>query len=266
MLLICDRNTARRGKEKMLVMKTNAANEQLVARYVTWLSELRECAPILLTDKYSNPYYTSIPEGWFDTKGPKILIVGEEGAGLWGCGKAGTMGDSENPFYSPEDFSEIQALNYNYLRSQLGLQCTSKRNNSPFWNQVRKVSEYGVCCWTNIDKIHRLSDSKCALTSKKRTLLHATPTRILSEEIDILSPTHVIFFGWYGISLRHELPDLFSKLYPNGIRDSSVWRDSKIVSINGEAYKSLFRYHPAWGNRNRWYEAEVDKALAEFFK
>lgn len=247
-------------------MNANAANEQLVAKYVTWLSELRKCAPILLTEYYSNPYYISIPEGWFETERPKILIVGEEGAGLWGCGKAGTIGDSENPFYSPDDFSEIQALNYHYLRSQLGLQCTSRKNNSPFWNRFRKVSKYGLCCWTNIDKIHRLADSKCALTRKERILLHSTPTRILNEEIDILKPTHIIFFGWYGVSLQHELPDLFSKLYPNGIGDNSVWKDRKIVPINDGDYKSLFFYHPAWGNRNKWYETEVDKALAELFK
>lgn len=245
---------------------TNTINRQLTARYMTWLSELREYAPVLLTETYSNPYYTSIPEGWFETEKPRIMVVGEEGFGSWGCGKAGVIGDPENPFYSLEDISRIQAWNGNYLRSQLGQQNTHKKNNSPFWKRFRRVAEYGVCCWTNIDKIHCLSDSKCALTSKERALLHTTPTCILREEIDLLAPTHIIFFGWYGISLRHELPDLFSELYPGGIGDGSVWRDSKIVPINGGKYKSLFLYHPAWGNRNKGYEEKADRALAELFR
>lgn len=145
---------------------------------MTWLSELREYAPVLLTETYSNPYYTSIPEGWFETEKPRIMVVGEEGFGSWGCGKAGVIGDPENPFYSLEDISRIQAWNGNYLRSQLGQQNTHKKNNSPFWKRFRRVAEYGVCCWTNIDKIHCLSDSKCALTSKERALLHTTPTCI----------------------------------------------------------------------------------------
>lgn len=247
------------------MINSDTVNKELIAKYALWISELREYAPVLLSDKYSNPYYTSIPNGWFETQGPRILVVGEEGFGLWGCGKTGVICDFENPFYLPEDFAEIQNVNYNYLRTQLGQQDTGKRNNSPFWNRFRRVAEYGICCWTNIDKIHRLSRTRCALSESERILLHSTPTRILSEEIDLLRPTHIVFFGWYGISLRHEIPELFSKLYPNGLNDNSAWKDSKIVAADYGKYKSLFLYHPAWGNRNKWYEPEADKALATFF-
>ena len=241
-------------------------NEQLVSKYSLWFSELRERAPILLSKNYSNPYYISAPKEWFKAEAPRIMIVGEEGFGLYGCGKTGTSGNSDKPRCSPEDFAEIQALNDCYLRSQLGQSDKCEKNRSPFWNRFRRISAYGVCCRTNIDKIHRLSDSHCALSKEERILLHSTSTRILNEEIALLNPTHIVFFGWYGISLRHELPALFSKLYPRGIKDTSIWKNRKIVQINSEKYKSLFLYHPAWGARNKWYETEADKALAAFFK
>lgn len=247
------------------MVNTNSVNEQLITKYAAWLSELRRCAPVLLTGNFSNPYYTSIPDGWFETEKPRIMVIGEEGFGLWGCGKSGVIGDSESPFYSPEDFAEIQTINRDYLRTQLGQSSSGKRNSSPFWNRFRRISRYGICCWTNIDKIHRLSKARCTLSKSERSLLHSTSIRILNEEITLLRPTHLVFFGWYGISLRHELPTLFSQLYPGGIGDSSVWRDSKIVRIDCENYKSLFLYHPAWGSRNKWYEAEADKAAEIFF-
>lgn len=143
---------------------TNFVNEQLIARYAAWLSELRRCAPMLLTQNFSNPYYTSIPDGWFETEKPRIMVIGKEGLGLWGCGKAGVIGDDEIPFYSPENFAEIQAVNYSYLHTQLCQNGAGKRNSSPFWNRFRRISRYGVCCWTNIDKIYRLSKTRCTLS------------------------------------------------------------------------------------------------------
>ena len=240
-------------------------NEHLTKMYLQWLHDLREAAPLLLSEQYSNPYYVGIPEEWFDTDRPRILIVGEEGFGSWGCGKAGVLNDSDNPFYSAEDIQPIQSFTTNYLRTQLGLQSTSAYNKSPFWNRVRRVAKYGVCCWTNIDKIHRLSNKRCALHKKERILLHTTLTRILLEEIAVLQPTHIVFFGWYGISLQHELPQLFEKLYPNGLKDDSVWKEKKIVSIDTEQYKTLFLYHPSWGYRNKGYERTVDEALKSMF-
>ena len=123
-------------------------NEQLAKMYLQWLHDLREAAPLLLSEQYSNPYYVGIPEEWFDTDRPRILIVGEEGFGSWGCGKAGVLNDSDNPFYSAEDIQPIQSFTTNYLRTQLGLQSTSTYNKSPFWNRVRRVAKYGVCCGT----------------------------------------------------------------------------------------------------------------------
>jgi len=237
--------------------------QQLTQVYTKWIKELQNCAPALISGDYSNPYYTSIPEGWFETTGPRIMIVGEEGFGKRGCGKRASLSkDEDAPFYTAEDIEDIQQITRRFFSEQFDV---DNQRKSPFWNRFRRVAKYGACCWTNIDKIHRLDNKRCALRKKERILLHSTNTRILAEEISILKPTHIVFFGWYGISLQHELPELFSKLYPGGLKDESVWKESKIVPFDCEQYKALFLYHPAWGNRNKWYEPAVDEALEVLF-
>lgn len=232
----------------------DTAKVQLTAVYQRYYDDLRSTAPELLDDGYSNPYYSSIPDGWFEST-TRIMIVGEEGFGTWGCGK----GD-EHPIPA-NDFETIQNLNYNYLRKQL-LQDDGKLNNSAFWKRFRKISPYGVCSWTNIDKIHRLANKNCALSQTERKKLHSINTRVLFEEINILNPTHIIFFGWYGVSLRHELPDVYSLLYPNGSSDNSLW-DQNVVPIQNDGRIFIFAYHPNWGYRNKGYEDKVLKTIQD---
>ena len=231
----------------------NNANHQLIELYTNWLSELKSIAPELLGNDYSNPYYTSIPENWFDTEQPRIMVVGEEGFGIWGMGKG-----ADSPIMADE-IEIIQKANYDYLRTQLEIE-KGELNNSSFWRRFRRISKYGICCWTNIDKIHRLRDSNCSLSSKKRKLLHATGIKVLAEEINILNPTHIVFFGWYGLSLQHELPDVFKELYPKGLGDSSVWKNT-VVPIEHGGRKYIFAYHP--GYKTKAYE---DKVLEVFCK
>lgn len=225
----------------------NQVNTQLVKTYQQWFSELKEFSPDLLGARYSNPYYISIPEGWFETSGPRIMVVGEEGFGTYGCGKG------EEPYYC--DIEDIQQLNYRYLREQLFID-SGDINNSAFWRRFRKIATYGVCCWTNIDKIHILHGKKCVLSQADRKQLHSTPTRILQEEINLLDPTHIVFFGWHGDSLKHELPALYSLLYPNGPKDNSVWNKT-VVPLQVENRTYIFCYHPNWGYRNKGYEDKV---------
>lgn len=236
------------------------AEAQLAQVYRTWLKELAQAAPDLMGAEYSNPYFISVPANWFETDGHRIMVVGEEGFGTWGCGK----GNSE---ISADEVEKIQELNRQYLGKQLGLLPMNngdKKNRSPFWKRFRQVSQYGVCCWSNIDKIHRLRERQCRLTAKERELLHSLQTKILQEEIRILQPTHVIFFGWYGVSLEHELPAVFAQLYPGGLGDKSVW-DRKVVELSVDDIQYIFTYHPAWSNRNKWYEEAVHSAFNRQF-
>lgn len=225
-------------------------NAQLIAIYRKWLKNLSTTAPQLLGEKYSNPYFSSIPENWFETTGPRIMVVGEEGFGTWGCGK----GDGS---IAAHEVEKIQSLNFNYLKKQLFDLPAGEINNSAFWRRFRKIAENGVCCWTNIDKIHVLNNKKCVLSKVDREQLHNNPIRILSEEIRIMDPTHIIFFGWHGTSLQQQLPEVYTLLYPGGAQDNSVWFQN-VVSIPYDGRTYTFCYHPNWGYRNKGYEDKVN--------
>ena len=96
---------------------------------------------------------------------------------------------------------------------------------------------------------HSIKKGNCKLKQNERESLHSTP--ILPKEIDILRPTHVIYFGWYGISLEKELPDVFSCLYPNGLGDESLWKDEKMAKFQENGIWHIFTYHPNWGYRQK---------------
>lgn len=231
--------------------KEEQANILLQQMYEKWLQELKKFAPHLLEQKYSNPYYLSIPDGWYDFE-TRILVVGEEGFGTWGCGK-------ENSEVSADEISKIQNFNKQYLGKQLGyieMKPNDKKNVSPFWRRFRTIDQYGICAWSNIDKIHLLKESDCKLSDKDRKALHSLPTKILQQEIKILQPTHIIFFGWYGISLKHELPEIFAQLYPAGLGDNSMWYKN-VVAFDIDEKSYIFTYHPAWGVRQEGYEEKV---------
>ncbi len=239
--------------------KNAIANAQLASVYRQWLNELEKNAPKLLakynadpnSQNYSNPYFISVPDGWFGSES-RIMVVGEEGFGERGNRK-------KNNEISAEEVEKIQMLNYNYLKDQLDPAGT-KKNNSPFWRRLRKVSGFGICSWTNIDKIHLLHSKKCSLCEKDRKMLHSTNTKLLRKEIEILQPTCVVFFGWYGISLKEELPEVFEKMYPGGLGDSSVWF-KRVVSFQMDGRDYLFSYHPSWGYRKAGYEDKVIEEL-----
>ena len=236
--------------------KEKQANILLHQMYEKWLQELKEISPDLFGEKYSNPYFISIPEGWY-TSDVRILVVGEEGFGTWGCGK-------QNAEVSAYEISKIQNMNRQFLGKQLGyieMNLEDKKNISPFWRRFRAINQYGICAWSNIDKIHLLKNSNCKLSDKDRKALHALPTKILQEEINILQPTHIIFFGWYGVSLKYELPEVFAQLYPTGLRDSSVWYKN-VVAFDIDEKSYIFTYHPAWGVRQEGYEENVMTVFA----
>lgn len=237
-------------------------NSKLINAYGSWLKEIKKKTPGLLGDDYSNPYYACIPKNWFEAD-VRILCVGEEGHGIWGRGKSeGVRAD---------DINRIQQFCWSSLASNLQYELdyelypdatTYKIIKSPFWNRIRKLSQYGICAWTNIDLIHKRSKDKCCLNEKERYLLHSVDSRILAEQISVLNPTHIVYQGWYGYSLKHELPEIFKILYPNDLGDDSRWKNS-VVTIKHGGRSHIFAYHPAWGYRKKGYE---EKVISEFEK
>lgn len=223
--------------------------KQLYEVYKVWETELKSTCPQLLSEKYSHPYYLHIPDKWFDAK-HRILIVGEEGFG-------------NKQFDLP--IAEAQAFNRNYLLRQLS---PGADNRSPFWQRIRKIAALPdvSVAWTNIDKIHYSRGYGCALKKCDRMALHQTPTAILKEEILLLKPAVIVYFGWYGISLRAELPDVFRVLYPGGLKDYSQWKEEKMKVIEMAGIHHIFTYHPGWGQRVKGYEDTVLQVVAEVLK
>lgn len=226
--------------------------EQLLEIYRTWSEEFNRVSLLHDHEYYSHPYYLHIPDNWYDCR-YRILIVGEEGYG-------------EKQFDITIEAAQI--FNRDYINSQLGLSNPSNypRSTSAFWKRIRAIAdmlkgtEFSIT-WTNLDKIHRSGRGNCRLITTDRIALHNTPTKILSEEINILQPTHVIYFGWYGISLKNELTGdlspVFWKLYPEDLGDYSQWKERKYKDIYHNGIHHIFTYHPGWGYRQKNYEAPV---------
>lgn len=229
------------------------AREKILKIYRQWETELHLYCNELIAKEFSYPYYLYIPDNWFDSE-IRIMIVGEEGAGekQYDC-----------------SIEEAQKFNKEYLISQLHNGDENyDRNRSQFWNRFRKIARLpGVSvCWNNLDKIHMSRAKNCALKPKQRNVLHQTPTKILREEIKLLRPTHVIFFGWYGVSLQQECPEVFDILYPNGLNDSSAWEEKKMVALTFDNIYYLFTYHPGWRRKSKDYEHKVMQQIERMIK
>lgn len=218
--------------------------KQLYEVYKVWEKELKAACPQLITKKYSHPYYLHIPDNWF-VAGHRILIVGEEGFG------------SKQFDLSIE---EVQEFNRTYLAEQLGV---GKKNNSGFWQRIRRIAALPdvSVTWTNLDMIH-INGKECRLPKLEQTMLHQTPTAILSQEIRILEPDIVVYFGWYREPLRAEMRDelvaVFDALYPNGKPD---WEPEKIRTIRHEKVCHIFTYHPGWRRKGKAYEDSVIETI-----
>lgn len=236
-------------------------NNELLKVYGDWLNELRQINDgKFLSDSYSNPYFISAPESWLNSK-LKVMVVGKEGAG-GGCGKGEWC---KNP---QQDMRKIIEYTTTYPQIQEKIItenfCGSTVNNSAFWRRFRNVYDMvgSPVIWNNFDKIHYMPQkgekrSKCTLDNAERKLLHSTTTKILRKEIEILKPTHVIFFGWYKNFLGSELPELKE----NGLA---------IEEYKGQCFCDGVTYiisnHPTWGMFHPDYENFVLNLISESFK
>lgn len=225
---------------------------ELSALYQDWSRKIF-ANTILRENNISLPYYIYLPDDWTDSN-VRILIVGEEGYDYRGC-------DRDRNVTTENIIETVQEFNKNCMFEW-------KMNNRPFWRRFNKLREHlpdASFCWTNLDKVHRLIDpsaksKSCKLTALQRNELHKYP--VLQAETDIIKPTHIIFFGWYGYSLQCELPQIYSKLYENG---REQWRkDGFCTTITATGIKYIFTYHPNWCVRNRQEENVLCKILNSF--
>lgn len=220
--------------------------EQLLALNRCYGEELKAACPELCDEKHTAPYYIDIPDHWFDPSAKyRILVVGKEGYN--------PKIDGTTPV--ERAIQEMMAFNKEYPGGE------GMGNRSPFWRRFRRIMALGYpCAWSNMDKIHlqQLRSGKYySMGTRERRRLHSVKTRVLHEEIDILRPTHVVFFGWYDISLAHECPEVLRLLYD---RDVSEWKMNVCLITYGDV-KYLFTYHPGWGSRRAGYEDRVLEVL-----
>ena len=222
---------------------------QLTTVYEKWLNELKSSHPYLLeNDRYSNPCYLYIPKEWQAAEN-RIMIVGEEGYGEWGCGKqSGWTEDA--PAWSSDSYNDIRLYHRDLMLSQTKfkdiffnskdinplynteeyrdfatwfneLYKREKPFNTNFWQRIYSIysiEKNTAIIWNNLDKIFaRKEDTtkSCALTYTDRVNLHSVSTKLLEEEIKITQPTIVIFNGWYGTSIKAELRKIYDKNFMN---------------------------------------------------
>ena len=224
--------------------------------YAQWSDEIIANCSALIEEDYSNPYYVDIPDNW-ESSQQRIMIVGEEGNGKWGCGK--TYGwTKQEPAYTIKDIDKIQYYNTWAIKTY------TEQNKTPFWRRFKKIRDLGSpCVWNNLDKIHstvKRKGLKYQLSKAEEQFLHSTPTKVLQKEIEILKPTIVIFFGWYYESLHKELPEVSALLYPNGKSDDSLWKCT-VCTIEKDNITYIFTYHPNWGSRRKGYEEQAINAV-----
>lgn len=227
------------------MMSAQEMNNALKKKYRMLLNELNEHAETrtLLGDSFSSIYYTSTPDNWLDNDRIKIMIVGKEGYG-------------ENKIANNDEFDKLMKYSHDYLCSQLNSSNEYPINSSQFWNRIRRINESNVTiCWNNLDKIHRLREQKCELSPKERAALHSIDIKILAEEINVMKPDVVIFFGWYYSSLEKELPEVNAEF--NKHNDKINNEQSTAFSINDIQY--IFTSHP--GRKSKKYENDVCKKI-----
>ena len=232
--------------------KEKQANKELAAVGERWLKEMSSIAPNLLGNKYSNPYYLALPDKWFSSK-QRILIVVEDGFGFEGNGKYQEI--------KPNEIKKIQDFTLDWFHHYVS---NADDGEHDFWYRARAVCLLGKpVAFTSLNMFSMRHAHRSKPSDADRKLMHSGNIRILKEEIDIAKPTHIFFFGWYGDSLKTELPDVHHCLYPRGDDDSSLWIDSFAdFTVNGVYYLFSYNpYSPYWKKKPSDYEDQILKAL-----
>lgn len=225
--------------------------KELTTLYRDWNEQLKSKCSKLLSGAFSNPHYVYVPNGWESAKN-RVMIVGEEGYGIWGQGKQAGLTSS--------DIADIQRTNGEIVDYVLAKDKDSRK----FWRRFKSIKDLGVpCIWNNLDKIYYMGKDrkKCCLTTEEEKLLHSTNIKILKEEIAILKPSVVVFFGWYCDALHVELPEIWRKLYPNG--DNRLWKNS-FYKIFDNDINYIFTYHPSW--RGKYKPTDYEQRVIDCIK
>ena len=219
-------------------MSKKQLNKEIIPVYSGLREELIKKAPQLLGDNCSNIFCIGVPGNW-ESASIRVMIVGEEG--FWG------KKDKEKY----ENFEVCQKWVVDELCKQINENGNEEKNTGCFWNRfrsiVRGLPPGGAFCWANIDSICNVNTVNGALTTAERKQLHTTDVQVLRQVSNIIRPTHIIFFGWHNRSLKHEFPELYDCVCPNGKYSASFFQGhGAILDCYFDGIKCIFTYHPRY--------------------
>ena len=245
---------------------------KLQRRYEEWIEQIKiNCPEFLEKDDYSNPYYIGLQDNWCDEATIKVLVVGEEGTfypGQTGNAKIPSNCKGKMISFQADDYENLMDWASDNLDRQLdfdiGEDVVSKKygfgyNPHSFWRwfrELKKTAEERNLCVafaiTELDKICKRPKERgrCCLTAKEEKRLHMAKNEgriaILKEEIEILNPDIVVFFGWYSGALKMELPDIIKEV--ETLR--SEWdfkrnEQAQPIKFNDNKRRYIFSYHPS---------------------
>ena len=245
---------------------------KLQSKYKEWIEQIRTNSPEFLEkDWYSNPYYVGVQANWCDRAVVKVLVVGEEGTfyhGQTGNAKIPSNCKGKVISFQLDDYENLMDWARDNLDRQLDLALSkdtvSKKygfglNQHRFWRWFRELQETAQnsklrvsFAITELDKICKQPKEKgsCCLTQHEERRLHLAENEsriaILKEEIDILQPDIVLFFGWYSGALKMELPELAKEV--EGRRSEWDFKSNDKahpIKFENDKRTYIFSYHPS---------------------
>ncbi len=254
---------------------------KLHGKYQEWIGQIKtNCPEFLEKDWYSNPYYLGLQDNWCDRDVVRVLVVGEEG--VWGkTGNAKYPSDCKGKTLSfkADDFANLMDWAKDNLDRQIDLELPQKDlskkygfgyNQHGFWRWFRELKKSAQkrnlrisFAITELDKICKKplkKRGKCCLKKDEEQRLHAAENgrriAILKEEIDILQPDIVLFFGWYTSVLKMELPKLAKEVEMRRSEWDFKENDkAHPIKIERDNRVYIFSYHPS--RMNNEYKNQV---------
>lgn len=229
-------------------------NDGVLALFAQWKQEVGVKNPQLFSGAFSNIFCPGVTNDWVQST-MRMMVIGEEAT--W----------SSRDRYNYHKDAELRTCQRWIIDEMNGqLTGTQKPHKSPFWRRIRAMKKAfpdAAFFWANMDCINTSAGK--ALSSPDRKALHDCNTQLARQLVDIINPTHIIFFGWHDISLQHEFPDLCGVVYPHKFGDTGYMKENRyLLRTKYQGKTVVFTYHPSWLRANSDdYIQRINKLLLE---
>ena len=188
----------------------------------------------------SIPIFVKAQPSYFEAM-PRIMFVGQETHGWW------TEHEGDKASLTSHEIMAYYERTWEWL--------VVKYHSSPYWQAIRKITQ----TLNLVGRPHSFLFTNifpCDVDQKQAPLElhdHFRDWQILSKELSILAPSHVIFFcgrEYYGNL----------KAYFGSWPDQNVSGTTPVVNYQPEGmpWKGIVTYHPAYFRRSNQWEALDD--------